>query len=216
MSPEVQARIFEPFYTTKGERGTGLGLAQVYGIVQRHGGEISVASTPGSGTTFRLVFPAASAGQPTSEARGVGPEAQPPSLRILAVDDEPAFARMIALILNKQGHRVEVATSANSALKLLEHQEFDLVITDLGLGSGLNGWQMAEQVAQRWPAVRVVLATGWGAGIDAAEARARGIQAVVAKPYTVETLRAVVGGIATEIAAEGAPAGARRPAPARR
>jgi CheY-like chemotaxis protein len=76
------------------------------------------------------------------------------------------------------------------------------VITDLGLGSGVNGWQVAEQVAQRWPRVRVALATGWGAGIDEADARARGIQAVVAKPYTAETLRAVVGRIANGIAVD--------------
>ena len=130
------------------------------------------------------------------------PESQQIPLRILAVDDEPALARMVALILKKQGHRVEVATSGDSALNLLEQQEFDLVITDLGLGSGINGWQVAEQVAQRWPRVRVALATGWGAGIDEADARARGIQAVVAKPYTAETLRAVVGRIANEIAAK--------------
>jgi len=201
MPPEVQARIFEPFFTTKGERGAGLGLAQVYGIVQRHGGDISVASTSGSGTTFRLVFPAARAGQPVPEPRGIGPEPQPRPLRILAVDDEPALARMVALLLKKQGHQVEVASSGESALKLLEQHDFDLVITDLGLGHGLNGWQVAEQVAQRWPGVRVALATGWGAGIDPGEARARGIQAVVAKPYTAETLRGVVADIANEIAA---------------
>ena len=114
------------------------------------------------------------------------------------MDDEPALARMVALILKKQGHRVELATSGDSALNLLEQQEFDVVITDLGLGSGVNGWHVAEQVAQRWPRVRVALATGWGAGIDEAEARARGIQAVVAKPYTAETLRAVVGRIAAQ------------------
>ena len=201
MTPEVQARIFEPFFTTKGERGTGLGLAQVYGIVQRHGGEISVTSTPGSGTMFRLIFPAAAAVQPMAAARGVGPEPKPVALHILAVDDEPALARMVALVLKKHGHQVEVATSGEAALQLLEQKEFDLVITDLGLGSGLNGWQVAEQVAQRWPGVRVALATGWGAGIDPGQARARGIQAVVAKPYTAETLRGVVGAIANEIAA---------------
>jgi PAS domain S-box-containing protein len=202
MPPEVQARIFEPFFTTKGERGTGLGLAQVYGIVQRHGGEISVVSTPGRGTTFRLVFPAAPASQPVAVARHGGPEPEAVALRVLAVDDEPALARMVALVLKKHGHQVDVATSGETALQVLEHQQFDLVITDLGLGSGLNGWQLAEQVAQSWPAVRVALATGWGAGIDPGQARARGIAAVVAKPYTAETLRGVVGAIASEIAAE--------------
>ena len=202
MTPEVQAHIFEPFFTTKGERGTGLGLAQVYGIVQRHGGEITVTSSPGNGTTFRLSFPAAAASQPAGVAPGGRAEPQPMALRVLAVDDEPALARMVSLVLKKHGHQVEVATSGEAALRLLEHGEFDLVITDLGLGSGLNGWQVAEQVAQRWPGVRVALATGWGAGIDATQARARGIQAVVAKPYTAETLRGVVGAIASDIAAE--------------
>jgi PAS domain S-box-containing protein len=207
MPPEVQARIFEPFFTTKGERGTGLGLAQVYGIVQRHTGELSVTSAPGRGTTFRLVFPAATA-RPVSPPPGARPEPEAPPLRILAVDDEPALARMVALLLKKQGHQVEVATSGESALELLQQQEFDLVITDLGLGSGLNGWQLAEQVAQRWPGIRIALATGWGAGIDPAAARERGVHAVVAKPYTAETLRSVVGRIAGELRDGTQPAGA--------
>jgi PAS domain S-box-containing protein len=201
MPPEVQARIFEPFFTTKGERGTGLGLAQVYGIVQRHGGEISVRSTPGCGTTFQLVFPAAGPLQRTADMDGNKAETEPMALRILAVDDEPALARMVALVLKKHSHVVEIATSGEAALDRLEHQEFELVISDLGLGNGLNGWQVAEHVARRWPNVRVALATGWGAGLDVAEARARGVHAVIAKPYTAETLRSVVAGIATEIAA---------------
>jgi signal transduction histidine kinase/ActR/RegA family two-component response regulator/HAMP domain-containing protein len=210
MPPEVQARIFEPFFTTKGERGTGLGLAQVYGIVQRHAGELSVTSTPGHGTTFRLVFPAAAAARPVSQPRGLWPEPAARPLRILAIDDEPALARMVALLLRKQGHQVEVANSGESGLELLEQQAFDLVITDLGLGSGLNGWQVAEQVAQRWPGVRVALATGWGAGIDPAAARERAVHAVVAKPYTADTLRSVVSGIANELAAGARPAGSGR------
>jgi CheY-like chemotaxis protein len=117
------------------------------------------------------------------------------------VDDEPALARMVALVLKKHGHQVEVATSGEAALERMEHQAFDLVITDLGLGSGLNGWQVAEQLVQRWPHVPIALATGWGAGLDLSEARARGIHAIVAKPYTAETLRGVVAAIAREIAA---------------
>jgi CheY-like chemotaxis protein len=173
----------------------------VYGIVQRHDGEISVESKPREGTTFRLVFPAAKAVQPAPDKNGIGAVPAATPLRILAVDDEPALARMLSLVLAKHGHQVEIATSGESGLERLEQQEFDLVITDLGLGSGLNGWQVAEQVRQRWPNVRVALATGWGAGIDPAEAQARGVEAVVAKPYAPETLRRVVAGIADEIAA---------------
>jgi signal transduction histidine kinase/CheY-like chemotaxis protein/HAMP domain-containing protein len=201
MAPEVQSRIFEPFFTTKGERGTGLGLAQVYGIVQQHNGEISVESVPGRGTTFRLAFAAAGPAAPSKETVDVTPEPAGATLRILAIDDEPALARMVGLILSKQGHQVEIATSGEAGLVRLGEQAFDVVITDLGLGSGLNGWQVAEQVRQRWPQVRVVLATGWGAALDPAESQARGVEAVIAKPYSAEHMRGLVARIAQDIAA---------------
>jgi PAS domain S-box-containing protein len=196
MPPDVQARIFEPFFTTKGERGTGLGLAQTYGIVQQHSGRVSVDSQPGRGTTFRLSFPLA-APEPALEQPVAGPpEPSVAPMRILAIDDEPALARMVKLILSKQGHTVETATSGEAGLALLADQPFDIVITDLGLGEGRTGWQVAEEVRKRWPTVRVVLATGWGAGIDPAEARERGVDAVLAKPYAPQELRQLVGELA--------------------
>ena len=197
--PELQSRIFEPFFTTKGERGTGLGLAQVYGIVKRHDGEISVESLPGRGTTFRIVFPAAAETPEATAGHEQASEAAGP-LRILAVDDEPALARMVGLMLKKHGHLVEAVTSGEQALERLEQQPFDLVISDLGLGAGLNGWQVADRVRARWPHVRVILATGWGAGIDPAEARSRGVEAVIAKPYAAERLRQAVAAVAREVA----------------
>jgi PAS domain S-box-containing protein len=191
MSPDVQRRIFEPFFTTKGERGTGLGLSMVFAIVQRYGGRIDVQSTPGRGTTFRLLFPArvpAEIDPPTVEAsRGA---VKP--LRVLAVDDEPGLGRIVELMLARDGHRVEVVQSGESAVSCLEQGEFDLVISDIGMGAGMNGWELAEIVRQRWPTLRFILATGWGAAIDPAEARQRGVEAVIAKPYRLADLHKAI------------------------
>jgi len=202
MPADVRTRIFEPFFTTKGERGTGLGLAQVYGIVQQHRGEISVQTAHGKGTTFRLVFSAAVPVPPSTRAVDSPPDSAPLPLRILAVDDEPALARMISLMLGKHGHQVAVRTSGEAALECIEQQEFDLLITDLGLGSGINGWQVVEHVKRRRPEMPVLLATGWAAGIDPAEAAARGASAIIAKPYAAEHLRGIVAGISGEIATQ--------------
>jgi CheY-like chemotaxis protein len=189
MPPDVAARIFEPFFTTKGERGTGLGLAMVYGIVERHGGQITVDSAPGRGSTFRLTFPAAApAGD--SAPRGAAPQGIKP-LRVLAVDDEPALGRMAALMLAPDGHSVVVATSAEEALERLAAEPFDLVISDVGMGAGLNGWELAELVRLHYPGVRFALATGWGAQIDPDEARALGVCAVLPKPYRLADMRAL-------------------------
>jgi nitrogen-specific signal transduction histidine kinase len=190
MSPKVQARIFEPFFTTKGDHGSGLGLSIVFRTVERHRGRIAVDSAPGRGTAFRLTFPIAEPVSSSLAAARSERELQP--LDILAVDDDPALATMLKMMLERDGHQVAVAASAEQALLFLETRPFDLVISDLGLGTGMNGWDLAAQVQQRFPQTRVALATGWGAEIDPVEARARGVSGVVAKPYRTADLRQLI------------------------
>jgi two-component system NtrC family sensor kinase len=117
-------------------------------------------------------------------------DAQP--LRILAVDDDPAIGKMVARVLRPLRHIVTTATSGEQAVDLLAAESFDLVISDLGMGAGMTGWELAARVRERWPAVRFVLATGWGASIDPADAQARGVAAVLAKPYHPDDLQRIV------------------------
>lgn len=191
MPREVQNRIFEPFFTTKGDHGSGLGLAVVYGIVEQHGGQIVVESIPGQGTTFRLTFRAAATAAPTPAC--TKPDSTVRPLQILAVDDEPALAKMIALMLAPGGHRVIVARSGEEALERLAAEPFDLVISDIAMGTGMNGWELAHRVQEEFPTVRVCLATGWGAQIDLEQARAHGVHAVIAKPYRLADLERALG-----------------------
>jgi PAS domain S-box-containing protein len=195
MSAAVRARVFEPFFSTKGERGTGLGLAVVYGIVERHHGEIDVESAPGRGTVFRLSFPAA--GDAAAQEQPGAAAAPPGARRILAVDDDPALARMAAAMLASDGHTVVLAASGEEALERLAREPFDLVLSDLGMGAGMNGWDLAAAVRTHHPGVRFCLATGWGTQIDGEDAAARGVAAVVAKPYRIGDLKQVVNTLLT-------------------
>jgi signal transduction histidine kinase len=193
MSVEVQDRVFEPFFTTKGESGTGMGLAMVFGIVEQHGGHIEVRSAPGEGTTFRITFSLDDA----SVAAGPSPihtaRVEPSRLlRILAVDDEPMMTKALVRMLKPSGHLVSVAGSGEEALEKLTVQTFDVVVSDVGMGPGMNGWELAAAVKRRWPGVRFLLATGWGAALDPGEARSKGIEAVLSKPYLpADLLRAL-------------------------
>jgi PAS domain S-box-containing protein len=198
MSAEIQTRIFEPFFSTKGERGTGLGLAQLFGIVEQHDAEIAVDSTPGRGTAFRLTFAAASPAALPLDTRTRKPETETrPHLRILAVDDEPAMGSMLRRLLRPDGHTVVAVTAAEEALQRLETEPFDVVISDVGMGRGMNGWELATEVHRRQPELPFVLATGWGATIDPTEARTKGIHAVLAKPYPPAALHTILGQLPT-------------------
>lgn len=187
MSVEVQRRAFEPFFSTKGERGTGLGLSMVYGIVERHKGRIDIVSTVGAGTAFHLCFPI------VADSVERGPEfASAPALtrlKVLTVDDEPQVAEVLSSMLSLDGHQVTATTSAEDALDRLARDGFDLVISDLGLGTGMNGWELCAAVHRLIPTMPFVLATGWGAQIDRHEAREKGVLAVLSKPYRIGELR---------------------------
>jgi PAS domain S-box-containing protein len=197
--PEALRHVFEPYFTTKGARGTGLGLAIVYGIVERHQGSISIGSPPGQGTTVTLALPAASpivapAAQPVSRT---GLErASRAGLRILVVDDEPSITRMVAMMLGPHGHSVKIAMSGEEALTQLAGPDapFDLILSDLGLGDGMNGWDLLARVREGGFDARFILSTGWGAQIDPADVMARGGEGLLAKPYRLSDLLAAVAG----------------------
>jgi CheY-like chemotaxis protein len=193
MSAEVQERVFEPFFTTNGEGGTGMGMAMVFGIVEQHGGHIEVRSALGEGTTLRIALPLVAESSSSTAARPRPLQLEPlRPLQVLVVDDEPMMTKAVMRMLKPSGHLVTVAGSGEEALQKLAEQTFDVVVSDMGMGPGMNGWELAAAVQQRCPGVRFLLATGWGAAIDPAEARAKGVEAVLAKPYhPVDLLQAL-------------------------
>jgi CheY-like chemotaxis protein len=107
---------------------------------------------------------------------------------VLVVDDEPQLTRVASLILARDGHEVVTAASGEAALELIGEERFDALVSDVSMGAGMNGWELARRVRERRPSMRIVLATGYGAAIDPAEALRRGVDRVVAKPYRAQTL----------------------------
>lgn len=159
--PEQLPHIFEPFFTTKPiGKGTGLGLATAYGIVQQHGGSIDVESEPGKGTVFRIALPAEAAIEP------VRPELTRPATggeAILVVDDEPAIRRLVAHVLEASGYRVLQAASSQEALTLWEAEKarVGLLLTDVMMPVGLNGYELSARLLQQRPDLKVLHMSGF-------------------------------------------------------
>jgi signal transduction histidine kinase len=184
MSEEERAHATEPFFTTKGPKGTGLGLSATYGIIEQHGGELSIASAAGRGTTVTMRLPLA----PAAARR---PGLPSPGLRILLVDDDHALRHVLADILGEEGHAVVEATRGADALMHLERGEpFDLVLTDLHMPD-VTGWDVARAVKARWPKIAVVLITGSGPDAEGTDAEREVVDMTLAKPVTIEALRAM-------------------------
>ena len=189
MSEEVRSRVFDPYFTTKGVRGTGLGLSVSYGIARRHGGDILVESRSGEGTTFTVIFPAG----PT----GPMPERPAPFLlkdhgTILAVDDEESVRLLLEEVLSVHGHTVFVASDGERGLELFDrHGPFDVVVTDLGM-PGMSGWELARRLSAKDPSARIILATGWGGTLVPEDLAGTGVSRVLAKPFELVDLLAAV------------------------
>lgn len=185
MAADSLARCIEPFFTTKGESGSGLGLASVYGTVERHGGRLEIASAPGEGTTVRLCLPAAQQAQPAPEAAALPARHGP--LRILVVDDEAPVRAFLAAALQADGHVVVEAASAREALGVLEREWVDLVVTDHGMPD-LLGPELASRVKERWSGVPVVLCTGYSDELPA-DLPLVAVDEILTKPVHLSALR---------------------------
>ncbi len=191
MSDEVRRRAHEPFFTTKGVKATGLGLSVAYGIARRHGGELTIASQEGRGTTIAIHLPAAATTPPPAPP----PAAPRGPLRILLVDDEEEVRRALGEMLASDGHTVVSAGSGAEALERLDDgDDVDLVLTDLGM-PGMTGWELAAAVKARRPALPVGVVTGWG-DLPEPTAGAHAVDFVVAKPVMLDALHEAVARLA--------------------
>jgi CheY-like chemotaxis protein len=192
MTEEVRQRCFEPFYTTKGEQGTGLGLAMCYGIVQRHNGHIEVASELGQGTTFTIRLPREAA---QGEAREAKEEKvlsrKRRALRVLVVDDEEVSRALLVKYLSGAGHTVTAVASGPEAVRLIQNQAFDLVLTDRAM-PGMSGDEVAKTVKRLAPGLPIIMLTGLGEMMKFKSEHPVGVDAVVGKPITPTELEAAI------------------------
>ena len=159
MSAEVVERAFEPFFTTKGVNGTGLGLAEVYGIARRHRGRAEIESSPGEGTTVRLIFPPPA---PMEAPVPVKPRAIRAPKNILLVEDHADSREFMQALLESDGHHVEAVKSVEEARERVQDDTFalDVLVTDIGLPDG-SGWDLVAYAREHRPTLRIGVVTGW-------------------------------------------------------
>jgi CheY-like chemotaxis protein len=196
MDEDTMARIFEPFFTTKEVgKGTGLGLATVYGITKQHDGWVDVSSQPGAGTNFSVFFPAHS--QPMeAKTPTTAPDAEVPggNETILIVEDEPVLRDMAHVILHDCGYRILEASSGREALMVWDRHQgaIDLVVTDVVMPEGISGMDLAQRLLATKPRLKIVFASGYSMeSLDTAFVR-NGRAGFLQKPYTHVTLAQAV------------------------
>lgn len=200
MDEATRQRCLEPFFTTKAQRGTGLGLSMIYGMMRRHEGSIDIESMPGRGTTVRLTFPR----NPAPEAPRPAPKRPPASrgaFRILCVDDEHKIRRLVTDCLETLGHRVTAVANGKEALRMLEKfaregVPFQVMITDLGMPD-MDGHQLSREVKRRSPGLPVIMMTGWGTMMKDEGAQPGAIDGLLGKPPKLEDLDALVTRLAS-------------------
>jgi PAS domain S-box-containing protein len=193
MPEDVRQKIFEPFFSTKGAHGTGLGLSVSYSIIERHAGSISVVSEPGQGTIFMIDLPAAVAESSPDEAETLCIEIAP--LRILVVDDELPVRETLAEMLTAVHHQVELAGSGQEALRKMEQHTFDFVFTDLAMPE-MDGWETARSIRKSWPDVKIVLVTGYGPATTPPPGEEHLVDAIIGKPFDFSQVGATLNSLA--------------------
>jgi signal transduction histidine kinase len=195
MDEETRRRCLEPFFTTKGKRGTGLGLAMVYGMAQRHDATVEVESEPGVGTTIRLAFPAYVPSQPSSVKFTAEPRPSR-ALRILLIDDDPALIESLRTTLEHDGHFVTAAEGGQAGIDAFQEAlykavPFEIVITDLGMPY-VDGRQVITNIRTTSPRTPIILLTGWGQQMSGEHEQPPQVDRLLAKPPRLRELRAAL------------------------
>jgi signal transduction histidine kinase/ActR/RegA family two-component response regulator len=198
MDEETRRRCLEPFFTTKGERGTGLGLPMVYGMVRRHSAELEIDSTLHRGTTMRIVFPAAQAKAAAATAPAAS-DSVPRPLSILIIDDDPLVLESLRTTLERDGHQVTAADGGQAGIDVFSEarrheRPFDVVITDLGMPH-VDGRRVAAAVKEAAPSTPIVLLTGWGQRLVEEGDIPAHVDHVLNKPPKLRDLRAALSRI---------------------
>jgi len=189
MPDEARTKCIEPFFTTKGHEGTGLGLSVCHGIIQRHGGRIEIDSSPGQGTTVRVFLPAAEGGPLVEEPVT---EVSLPTGRVLYIDDDPRIRAVVGDMLRLLGQEVDLAEGGTRGVELLEANDYDLVITDLGMPE-MDGRIVTEKIKALRPELPVAMLTGWGPSRPVGSAESGAVpDCVLSKPPRMDEMRALL------------------------
>ena len=192
MTKEQIEHAFEPFYTTKGEKGTGLGLAMVFGVMSRHAGTVDIQSDEGKGTTVRLVFP--DQDETSSTVLGVNAISAPlMPLRVLCVDDDRQIRESLSEVLTLDGHAVITAENGTEGLQIFEDallsgKRFDIVVTDLGMPD-MDGKALSARIKALDARTPIILLSGWGNFMKSDGEKPETVDRVLGKPPQVTLLR---------------------------
>jgi signal transduction histidine kinase/ActR/RegA family two-component response regulator len=188
MDDATLKQVFEPCFTTKGARGYGFGLSTCWSIARRLGGEVTVDSSPGRGSTFTLWLPLAP--QVSTPAATASPGGRDRA-HVLVIDDDAAVLEVIGELLDAIGHRCDTYVDAAEGLRAFDGGRYDVVISDLGM-PGLTGNDVARSVVERRPEIPVILLTGWGSDVELEPDVATMVADVLAKPVTLQVLESAL------------------------
>jgi PAS domain S-box-containing protein len=194
MDENTQKHCFEPFFSTKGRAGTGLGLAMVYGIVSRHEGSIEIQSHSGQGTNFIIRLPIGDTRELVFDKDGnIASAVLKPArnLSLLLVDDEPMVLEVMTEYLSGDGHIITTAVDGKEGLEKFKAGKFDLVLTDRAMPQ-MNGDQLAEKIKQLSPQTPVIMVTGFGELMKAKGEQPKGVDIVLSKPLKIEAARQAI------------------------
>jgi CheY-like chemotaxis protein len=186
IAPDVLPRIFEPFFTTKAlGKGTGLGLAQVYGFSHQSGGTVVATSRIGSGTAITIYLPRAEAVQVKAVEPPLAPAIVPGHGTILVVEDNPDVAAVTASLVEQLGYRIIHANNATDALVRLQRgDKIDLVFSDVVMPGGMNGFALAQEIANHYPQIPVLLTSGYNDVVQTADSHV----SILRKPFQLPQL----------------------------